>query len=57
VTEANVTGVAGRPLGAALTVVLIVTGAVTIGVIALVTSLVLRACSRFGLSTGTASHV
>jgi spermidine/putrescine transport system permease protein len=45
------------PLGAALTVVLIVTGAVTIGVIALVTSLVLRACSRFGLSTGTASHV
>ncbi len=45
------------PLGAALTVVLIVTGAVTIGVIALVTSLVLRVCSRFGLSTGTASHV
>lgn len=45
------------PLGAALTMVLIVAGATTIGVIALVTSQVLRTCSRFGLSAGIASHV
>jgi len=44
------------PLGAALTLVLIVSGAVTLILVALVTSLALRACSHFGLATGEARH-
>lgn len=45
------------PLGAALTVTLIVTGAVTVGVIGLVTALALSLCTHYGLVKGAASHV
>ena len=44
------------PLGATLTVVLIVSGTITLMLVALVTSLALRACSHYGLSTGVPSH-
>lgn len=44
------------PLGAALTVVLIVSGAITLILVALLTSLVLRTLSHYGLATGEAAH-
>lgn len=40
------------PLGAALTVLLIISGALTISIIALAASLFLRACSHYGLAAG-----
>ena len=44
------------PLGAALTVLLIVAGALTIGAIALVLSLFFKFCSHIGLVTGVAKR-
>ena len=44
------------PLGAALTVVLILSGAITIGLLAFLTAWSLRICGHFGLEVGKSPH-